>query len=96
MRRSKALLAAMVGGIAIGVSALACHMPDNPDGRRISPFLAGSEIDPETMGIVERACQNCHSERTQWPWYSRVPPVSLLVHRDVARARGRLNLTRWG
>jgi hypothetical protein len=96
MRRSKVLLAAMLGGLAIGVSALAHRTPDNPDGRRISPFLAGAQIDPETLGIVERACQNCHSERTQWPWYSHVPPVSWLIHRDVDRARDRLNLTQWG
>jgi hypothetical protein len=97
MRRSKALLAAMLGAAAIGVSALADHTPENPDGRRISsPLLAGAQIDPETLRIVERACQSCHSERTQWPWYSHVPPASWLIHRDVARARDRFDLTRWG
>jgi len=45
--------------------------------------------------VFARACVNCHSEKTQWPWYSKVAPVSWLVEGDVKRARERLNLSRW-
>lgn len=38
---------------------------------------------------------NCHSEKTRWPWYSYVAPVSWLVENDVRRAREHLNLSRW-
>jgi hypothetical protein len=45
--------------------------------------------------ILSQACINCHSEKTQWPWYSHVAPVSWLVESDVKRARQRLNSSRW-
>lgn len=39
---------------------------------------------------------NCHSEQTQVPWYGHVAPVSWLLARDVKKARGVMNLSRWG
>ncbi len=54
-----------------------------------------AQIDPQTLAIVQRACQNCHSEQTRWPWYSHVAPVSWLIARDVKEARAHMNLSRW-
>lgn len=45
---------------------------------------------------LQRACYDCHSNETRWPWYSRVAPMSWLVIRDVNEARGKLNFSRWG
>jgi hypothetical protein len=58
-------------------------------------LLAGAEVDPAVLQVVERSCQNCHSEKTEWPWYSRVAPMSWLVEGDVAKARSHMNLSRW-
>jgi cytochrome c len=44
---------------------------------------------------VERVCQNCHSEKTEWPLYSRLPIVGWMLERDVAEAREHMNLSRW-
>ena len=46
--------------------------------------------------IFQRACQNCHSERTEWPWYSAVAPFQWLMTADVYAAREHMNLSRWG
>ena len=54
-----------------------------------------AEIDPETLAIVQRACQNCHSQNTKWPWYGRVAPVSWLLAHDVQQARSHMNLSQW-
>lgn len=55
------------------------------------------EVDaPADVGaILERACYDCHSNRTRWPWYSRVAPVSWLVARDVQRGRREVNFSEW-
>jgi hypothetical protein len=58
-------------------------------------ILQGAQIDAGTLAIVERACQNCHSQQTAWPWYSHVAPASWLVARDVQQARLHMNLSRW-
>jgi hypothetical protein len=47
------------------------------------------------MDVFAHACINCHSEKTRWPWYSQVAPISWLVENDVKRAREHLNLSRW-
>lgn len=59
------------------------------------PILSGATIDVSTKMLLERACQNCHSERTRWPWYSHVAPASWLIESDVSAGRAHLNLSRW-
>ena len=45
---------------------------------------------PETKALIRRACFDCHSNETTWPWYSNVAPVSWLTQRDVNGGRGHL------
>jgi hypothetical protein len=47
------------------------------------------------LPLLEKACQNCHSERTQWPVYSYLPLFSWALEKDVAEARRHMNLSRW-
>jgi hypothetical protein len=47
----------------------------------------------ETRELVHRACFDCHSNATTWPWYSNVAPVSWLVQRDVNEGRRHLNFS---
>src|SRR5580704_2539800 len=54
-----------------------------------------AQVEPETLALVQRACQNCHSQNTEWPWYSHVAPVSWLLARDVQQARAHMNLSQW-
>ena len=51
---------------------------------------------PQTRALAERACFDCHSNSTVWPWYSNIAPVSWLVQRDVDEGRQRLNFSEWG
>src|SRR5436309_14489602 len=41
--------------------------------------------------LLRRACYNCHSHETVWPWYSHVAPVSWLLAHDVPEGRLELN-----
>jgi cytochrome c551/c552 len=49
----------------------------------------------ETRALIHRACFDCHSNETTWPWYSHVAPVSWLLARDVNGGRSHLNFTEW-
>ena len=51
---------------------------------------------PQTRAIAKRACFDCHSNETVWPWYSNIAPVSWLVYRDVAGGREHLNFSEGG
>ena len=58
-------------------------------------LFQGARIDAPTLALFERACRNCHSENTQWPWYSRIPPIYWAIRKDVNGARQRFNLSHW-
>jgi cbb3-type cytochrome oxidase cytochrome c subunit len=49
----------------------------------------------QTRDLAQRACFDCHSNETVWPWYSNIAPVSWLVYRDVVEGRSRLNYSDW-
>lgn len=76
-------------------SALVHPLPHEASDRASSPLLLGADIPASVVDVFAHACINCHSEKTRWPWYSHVAPVSWLVEHDVKRARERLNLSRW-
>jgi hypothetical protein len=67
------------------------HAHDN------SPVAAEPNWDsPQTRELAQRACFDCHSNETTWPWYSNVAPVSWLVQHDVDEGREYLNFSQWG
>jgi hypothetical protein len=70
-------------------------LPQKASDRVGAPLLPGADIPSPVADVFFRACVNCHSEKTQWPWYSRVAPISWFVEGDVKRAREHLNLSRW-
>ncbi|HMD87617.1 MAG TPA: heme-binding domain-containing protein [Anaerolineaceae bacterium] len=49
----------------------------------------------QTLALARRACFDCHSNETIWPWYSNIAPVSWLVQHDVDEGRSRLNFSTW-
>ncbi|HEX6839145.1 MAG TPA: heme-binding domain-containing protein [Polyangia bacterium] len=63
---------------------------------RTNPPVTG-EIDApaDVKAVLERSCYDCHSNRTVWPWYAHVAPMSWLLHRDVMEGRRHVNFTEW-
>ena len=60
------------------------------------PVHSDISADPAVKSLMRRACYNCHSNETVWPWYSNVAPVSWLVANDVHEARRMMNFSEWG
>lgn len=61
------------------------------------PVVAEPNWDsPRTRELAQRACFDCHSNESTWPWYSNIAPVSWLVQRDVDEGRETLNFSEWG
>lgn len=50
---------------------------------------------PRTRELAARACFDCHSNETKWPWYADVAPFSWVVERDVEAARTVINFSTW-
>ncbi|MFO1050968.1 MAG: heme-binding domain-containing protein [Planctomycetota bacterium] len=50
---------------------------------------------PELMAVLKRACWDCHSNETRWPWYTWVAPISWFVADHVVEGREKLNFSDW-
>lgn len=66
-----------------------------PVGRTNPPVTSDIPAPPEVKSILHRACYDCHSNETDWPWYSHVAPSSWLVAHDVHEAREHMNWSQW-
>jgi Haem-binding domain len=63
---------------------------------RTNPAVQGGfHGSAELVSVLRRACYDCHSNETVWPWYSRVAPVSWVIVHDVNEGRAALNFSTW-
>ena len=63
---------------------------------RTNPPSRGDLIAPAPVAAtLRRACYDCHSDATRWPWYSRVAPLSWMIVRHVTEGRRQLNFSEW-
>jgi hypothetical protein len=49
----------------------------------------------ELGAVLDRACRDCHSNRTVWPWYTGIAPVSWLMTHGVSEGRKAVNFSEW-
>lgn len=52
-------------------------------------------VTTEVAAVLSRACMDCHSNQTRWPWYSNVAPASWFVVDHVNHGRSHLNFSDW-
>jgi mono/diheme cytochrome c family protein len=50
----------------------------------------------QTRQMAKEHCFQCHSNETEWPWYSNVAPASWLIAFDVIEGRQKFNFSDWG
>lgn len=50
----------------------------------------------DVKDILRKACYDCHSNETNWAWYTKVAPLSWLTTSDVKNGRKHLNFSEWG
>lgn len=93
----RVILFVLIGVVALGaIGFLGAQLV--PYGRdHTNPPVTGEPTwdSPATQELAQRACYDCHSNETIWPWYANVAPVSWLVQRDVDEGRQKLNFSRW-
>jgi hypothetical protein len=83
-------LVVIVGGLIAAQFWPSSLNPKNP------PVIQEPNWDsPETRALAQRACFDCHSNETVWPWYSRIAPMSWLVEKDIVEGREVLNFSEW-
>jgi hypothetical protein len=87
---------AVIGIIVLGGVALFLLIQLLPIGKTHTnpPVVQEPNWDsPQTRELAKRACFDCHSNETTYPWYSSIAPVSWLVARDINEGRQHLNFS---
>lgn len=99
MKKIKFNLAATIVTIVIIGFVVIQFIPvqmNNPVTSPSNDFLHIYQPPSEITGIMRNACYDCHSNATQYPWYSHVAPVSWLLESHIDEAREHINLSDWG
>jgi hypothetical protein len=93
MWRKRGLLPAVV----VVLLAIQVFRParTNPPVEATHDIEAAVEVPIAVGAIFDRACNDCHSNQTVWPWYSSIAPVSWLVIHHVNEGRRELNFSEW-
>lgn len=86
------IVVAVVGFIAIQFYRPAKTNPKTDESRTLTARL---QPPPEVAAVLQKSCQDCHSNKTTWQWYSQIAPVSWLLVRDVNGGRRHLNMSDW-
>ena len=66
--------------------------PPIDPSRTIQAYLANAELG----AVLDRSCGDCHSNATEWRWYTHIAPVSWLMASGVAEGREAVNFSEWG
>ena len=68
----------------------------NPPVDESQTINSQMQMTPEVASILDRSCRDCHSNKTVWPWYTKVAPVSWWLSNHVNDGRRSLNMSEWG
>ena len=81
--------------IGIGLIVALVLVQFIPVARSNPPERSTAIAPSNAQAALQRACYNCHSNETVWPWYSKIAPVAFLIVRDVTEGRREVNFSLW-
>jgi hypothetical protein len=87
-KKAVAIVLAVIGALFLAIQFVPVDR-SNPAVQTQVPASA------EARAVLKKACYDCHSNETVWPWYSYVAPISWLVSKDVVEGRQELNFSTW-
>ncbi len=94
MKIIKILVALLVGALVaiqfVGIDKTA------PEFNKENDLLTLKAPPAEMAQMLRNACYDCHSNETQWPWYSHFAPVNWMLEKHVIEGREKLNFSHWG
>lgn len=95
MRKTLKWAAVIIALIFIGVQ-FTNPSHTNPHFDEAQTLQGITNVPPDISALFARSCNDCHSNKTNWRWYTYVAPVSWFTVGHVNKGRGELNLSEWG
>lgn len=54
------------------------------------------DVPDNVMNILENSCYDCHSNNSNYPWYSHIQPIRLMMDHHVEEGKEELNFSEFG
>ena len=91
--KSKILMAVLVVLVAIQFI-----QPSRNQNEGVLPSDISHIIDvPQKIKmLLRKACYDCHSNNTNYPWYSSLQPVGWIIANDIKEGKEKINFSEWG
>jgi hypothetical protein len=86
----------IIGVVCLVIAQFFGPAKTNPASDAAQSIESRLQVTPPVAAILDRSCNDCHSNKTRWPWYSNVAPVSWFVIDHVNEGRENMNLSEWG
>lgn len=67
----------------------------NPSFNPDDDFIAMENPPEHIATIIKDACYDCHSQQTEYPWYTNVQPVGWWIKGHFQNGRKALNFSQW-
>jgi len=95
MRRILKVVAILLVVLVVGIQAIR-PARTNPPIDESQTINAKTQITPEVASIFDRSCRDYQTNKTVWPWYTNVAPLSWWLSNHVSDGRRSLNMSEWG
>ena len=87
----KVLLSFLVGLILIQF----IRPEKNDSGDFTKDYTSVMQVPDEVKDIIKTSCYDCHSNKTKYPWYSEIAPVSWFLAHHINEGKEHLNFSEW-
>lgn len=89
--------------IAIAVFAVAFvgiqFIPTNRNQSNVifpTDFTLTFDVPERIQARLKTSCYDCHSNNTNYPWYNKIQPTSMLLERHIKEGKEELNFSEFG
>lgn len=67
----------------------------NPPVVQSETLQSGAVVPENVLAILIRSCNDCHSNETTYPWYSKIQPSASFLDEHIKEGRNELNFSVW-
>lgn len=88
-----------IGALLLGVLFVMQFFPidkTNPPFEEADDFISIESPPTAIATMIKDACYDCHSNRTKYPWYTSIAPLSWWIQGHIDHGRGEMNFSEWG
>jgi len=71
--------------------------PDKNNGgyESVMEFENDTKPSVQVASLLKENCYDCHSNQTQYPWYSEIAPISFFIAEHIKEGKEELNISNW-